>query len=295
MIGGLAVRNNLLCVTWAAGRGHVFLYDLDAQERMSSWTTPVGSSGYSDAGGVAIDDRFRLFVADPSNGCIRRYNAFGQHLGDVGLPQPRSGDRGRDKLGVLDRPHAVACHRDRLWVVMGERPRRRGVQCFDVHGKSLQALAARGEPGAEWAAPRGIWCDGAGLVVADTLRGTLQVFRADGTFVQERGLPGQGAARPGAVVRTVDGAMVVVDHGGLEPRLVALAADGAEAALGALAKTCRDPHGLALDRNGGLLVLDHGGERVVRWDPAKQQLQVLVDLAEHDGDPPGGADGPRRR
>ena len=90
MIGGLAVRNNLLCVTWSAGRGHVLLYDLEARERMSSWTTPVGDSGFSDAAGVAIDPRFRLFVADPQNHCVRRYNAFGQHTWNT-CPSHRMG------------------------------------------------------------------------------------------------------------------------------------------------------------------------------------------------------------
>lgn len=290
MIGGLAVRNNLLCVTWSAGRGHVFLYDLDARERLSSWTTPVGASGYSDAGGVAIDRNFRLFVADPQNHCVRRYNAFGQHLGDLGLPPPESGDRGRDKLGVLDRPHAVACHLDRIWVATGERPRRRSVQCFDTSGKALQALPARGEAGEKWAAPRGVWCDERGLVVADTLRGRLQLFRPDGGFVQERALGADGA-RPGAVVRMEDDALLAVDHGGVEARLLGVGPDGAALSLGELEAACRDPLALALDPAGALLILDHGGERVLRAGPGWQQADVLVDLAEHDfGAPePGGA------
>ncbi|MCK5945332.1 MAG: hypothetical protein KAI24_25305, partial [Planctomycetes bacterium] len=201
-------------MTWSAGRGHVFLYDLEARERMSSWTTPVGESGYSDAGGVAIDAHFRLFVTDAQNHCVRRYNAFGQHLGDLGLAPPASGDRGRDQLGVLDRPHALACHRERVWVATGERPRRRGVQCFHVDGRALRALPARGEAGAKWGAPRGLWCDDRGLLVADTLRGRLQGFRHDGTFVREWALPadgngggGDGSARPGAVARLADGTM----------------------------------------------------------------------------------------
>lgn len=283
MIGGLAVRNNLLCVTGSTGRGHVFLYDLDARERVSAWSTPVGPSGYSDAGGVAIDPRFRIYVADPSNACLRRYNAFGQHLGDVGLPLPPTGDRGRDKLGVLYRPHAVACHRERVWVAAGDRPRRRAVQCFDVHGKALRTLPAQGEAGAKWAAPRGVWCDEQGLVVADTLRGRLQLFRQDGTFVQERSLPGGDGARPGAVARTPGGAIVVVDHGGVEAQLVGMGPDGAAVALTGLADAARDPVALAVDRGGGLLVLDEGGERVLRWEPAGGAVEVLVDLAEHGG------------
>ena len=289
-MGGLAVRNNLLCVTWTAGRGHVFLYDLDARERMSSWTTPVGPSGFSGAGGVAIDARFRLFVTDPTNGCLRRYNAFGQHLGDVGLPAPASGDRGRDRLGVLDHPNAVACQQGRVWVAMGERPRRQGVQCFDVHGKALRALPARGEAGEHWAAPRGLWCDDEGLLVADTLRGRVQVFRADGSFLHERALPGGSAARPGAVARTSKGQLWVIDHSGERARLVGLGVDGAALPLGSMTDACRDPVALALDRSGGLLVLDQAGERVMRLDAGVGELRVLVDLSEHDAELPGGSE-----
>ena len=292
MIGGLAVRNNLLCVTWSAGRGHVFLYDLDARARLSSWTTPVGPSGYSDAAGVAVDAQFRLFVADPQNSCVRRYNAFGQHLGDVGLPPPERGDRGRDNLGVLDRPHAVACHGGQVWVALGERPRRRGVQCFDVHGNALRALAARGESGARWAAPRGLHCDALGLVVADTLRGRLQMFRPDGGFVQELALPGRDGpgARPAAVARLADRTLLVVDRGGSEAVLVGLHRDGMPCPVGELASVCRDPLALAVSDAGELFVLDRDGERVLRRRGAGGEVEVVVDLAEHDFDAPGAGD-----
>jgi sugar lactone lactonase YvrE len=291
MIGGLAVRNNLLCVTWSAGRGHVFLYDLDARERMSSWTTPVGRSGYSDVGGVAIDASFRLFIADPQNGCLRRYNAFGQHLGDVGLPPPGFGDRGRDQLGVLDRPHAVACVRERVWVCVGERPRRRAVQCFDLAGNARRALPSRGEPGEKWAAPRGVWCDDQGLVVSDTLRGRLQLFRNDGAFVQEVAVPAGGGdgSRPAAVARIGGGRLLVVEHSGVEAKLVAMRADGTSASLGGLQEACSDPAALAVDEAGRVYVLDHAGERVVRCGPDLGSPEVLLQLSEHDDDAPGSA------
>ena len=56
MSGGVAVRGNLLCVTWSAAQGHVFLFDLGARQRVSAWSMPAGERGYSDAAGVAMDD-----------------------------------------------------------------------------------------------------------------------------------------------------------------------------------------------------------------------------------------------
>ena len=90
MAGGVAVRGNLLCVTWSAARGHVFLFDVEARQRMSSWSLPAGPNGFSDAAGVAMDEHFHLYVADPVNDRVAHFSAFGRHLGDFGAPAPRS-------------------------------------------------------------------------------------------------------------------------------------------------------------------------------------------------------------
>ena len=288
MIGGLAVRNNLLCVTWSAGRGHVFLYDLEARDRVSSWRLPVGSSGYSDAGGVAIDRNFRIFVADAHNHWVRRFNAFGQHLGDLGLATSEGRDHGRDRAGVLDRPHAVAVHLERVYVTMGEQPRRRSVQCFHVDGRVLSGLSARGDAAQKWSAPRGVWADDRGVVVADTLRGRLQCFRGDGTFIHEVVMGRGGAhARPGHVARLGDGTLLCVDHAEVRSRLVALRPDGTERSLAQLDGVLRDPLALAVDEQQWTYVLDQDGERVLRLTPDLQLDCVLIHLCEHDQDGPG--------
>ena len=289
MIGGLAVRGNLLGVTWSAGVGHVFLYDLDARQRVSSFATPVGPSGYSDANGIAIDRRYRVFVADPHNGRVRVCNAFGQHVGDLGAAPPADGGSARDRSGVLDRPHAVAVLDDRVWVTMGDQPRRRAVQCFATDGRHVGGLASGGDPAREFGAPRGLFADTRGIVVADTLRGRLQRFRADGTFVQEVPVAAADAlARPIAVVRLADGRFCVVDRGGDGAGLVVVGTDGVRSAAGTLAEACRDPVAVALDERRRVYVLDHDGERVVRGLPDLAFDEVLVDLAEHDRDAPGG-------
>ncbi len=285
MIGGLAVRNNLLCVTWSAGRGHVFLYDLDASERVSSWCNPVGPKGYSDAGGIAIDRDFRIFIADAHNHCVRRYNAFGQHLGDLGLPMPTSGDRAKDKTGVLDHPHAVATHGEYVYVAMGERPRQRAVQCFHVDGRVLPGLPAQGDSARKWGAPRGIFADDQGVLVADTLRGRVQRFRHGGMFVQEY-LVRSGEARPGHLVRLADGSILMVDHSGVHPELHAIERDGRERSVAELADACHDPLALAVDDRNRVYILDRGGERVVRATEDLGFDSVLFELAEYDGDAP---------
>lgn len=286
MAGGLAVRANLLCVTWSAARGHVFLFDLEARRPMSSWTLPAGERGYSDAAGVAMDEHFHLFVADPHNDRVRHFSAFGRHLGDLGQPTPESGDVGRDRRGVLDRPHGVAVCGDLVYVAGGDRPRRRSVQVFTRGGAVQRPLRSGGDPEATFGAPRAIWADRHGLLVADTLHGCVQRFRADGTFVQHvRWAPPGALARPIAVLRLRGERLLVVDQGD-EPGVHLVAAAGERLPAPAFADECQEPLALTSDERSRVYVLDHGGERVVRFAADLTFDQVVVDLREHLDDYP---------
>lgn len=292
MAGGVAVRGNLLCVTWSAARGHVFLFDVEARQRMSSWSLPAGPNGFSDAAGVAMDEHFHLYVADPVNDRVAHFSAFGRHLGDFGAPAPTVGDAGRDRPGVLDRPHAVALRGDVLYVACGERPRRRGVQCFTTRGEPRRGLASGGLAEQEFGAPRGLLADRDGLLVADTLHGRIQRFRGDGTFVSHLPMPGgEGRARPVAMARLPGGALLVADRGD-EPGVHALLGEGvAPVDLAPLRDACHDVSALATDARGRLYVLDHGGERVQRFSRDLFADGFGVDLTEHLSDfehGPGG-------
>ncbi|MBX3462999.1 MAG: NHL repeat-containing protein [Planctomycetes bacterium] len=284
MAGGVAVRANLLCVTWSAARGHVFLFDLEAARPMSAWTLPGDARGYSDAAGVAMDEHFHLFVADPRNDRVRHFSAFGRHLGDLGLPPPAQGDAARDRPGVLDRPHGVAIAGDTVYVACGDRPRRRGVQRFTRHGELLRPLASQGDGEASFGAPRAVWADAEGVLVADTLHGCIQRFRLDGTYVNSLRYARAGVlARPVAVARQA-GVVWILDAGD-EPGLLRREPDGGLLAAAADAGIV-DPVALAADEGGRVHLLDHGGERVVRLDAAGGVEAVVVDLREHLDDFP---------
>lgn len=276
------MRANLLCVAWSAAQGHVFLFDLDAKQRLSAWSLPRGPQGYSDAAGITIDEHFHLYVADPHNDRVCHFSAFGRHLGDFGLPAPDTGDVARDRPGVLDRPHALALLDDGLLVGCGDRRRRRGVQRLSRRGDVQKPLASGGDVEASFGAPRGLWVDGDGILVADTLDGRIQRFRRDGTFVAHVpcGPPGQ-LARPIAVLRRADGCLLVADRGDV-PGLRLLRPDGAVLpAAEPMAARCDGPQALAADERGRIYVLDRGGERVQRFGADLVFDTVVVDLAEH--------------
>lgn len=280
MFGGVAVRANLLCVTWTAAQGHVFLFDLEARQRVSAWPMPRGPAGYSDAAGVAIDEHFQVYVADPHNQRVCRFSVFGRHLGDLGAAPPSTGDQGRDRPGVLDLPTAVALCGNEVWVAGGDKPRRRSVQRFAADGSFAGVVAARGDVEASFHAPRGLWADPGGVVVADTQAGQLLRYRRNGTFVAAVRCGPAGRARPVGVVRRGDGALVFVDRGDL-PGVRAVGPDGAPVALGEVATTVHDPVAVALDQRGTLYVLDRGGERVQRFLADGAWDGVVVDLEEH--------------
>lgn len=292
MIGGVAVQGNLLCVTWSAARGHVFLFDLEAQQRVSAWTMPVGPQGYSDAAGVAMDEHYHLFVADPHNDRVCHFSAFGRLLQSFGQPAPTQGDAGRDRPGVLDRPHAVALRGDLLYVACGDAPRRRGVQRFSRQGTLLRPLACRGDPDAKFGAPRGLWADADGVLVADTLHGVIQRFRGDGAYLGEVAGAGAGElARPIAVARLPDNTLLLADRGDAAG-VRWLGLDGrARTGGAALAEHCRDPIGFALDRRGNVYVLDRQGERVLQFTAELAFVRIVIDLAELLDDAPGSAPG----
>ena len=280
MSGGVAVRANLLCVTWSAAQGHVFLFDLLARQRVSAWTLPAGAGGFSDAGGVAMDEHFHLFVADPHNDRVRHFSAFGRHLGDLGLSAAAGGDAARDRPGVLHQPRAVALLGDDVFVAQGDRPRRRGVQRFSRAGVVGRPLASGGDVEATFAAPQAIATDGLGIFVADTGKGRIQRFRADGTFVAHVPCgPRDGVARPTAVLPLADGRLLIVDRGD-DPGLFVLTMAGVRAPMPDAGR-CEAPMALCRDDQGRVYVLDLGGERVQRFTPKLEFDALVVDLAEH--------------
>lgn len=262
MGGGIAVRGNLLAVAFSAAKGHVVLVDVEARARVAAWRLPDGEAGWSDAAGVAMDERYHVFVADAHNDRVLEYAPFGRFVRAFGEPPPEAGDAGRDRPGVLDKPHAVAVRGDLLYVACGEQPRRRGVQRFSRQGTLLRPLACRGDADAKFGAPRGLWADAEGVVVADTLRGELLDYRGDSTYLRALPTAPAGGVRPISVARDAAGGCWFVAEGAVRR----LAKTGVVAPLpAAIAGEVRDAVALALDASGCLYVLDRHGERVLRF------------------------------
>ena len=287
MSGGLAVLRNLLCVSYTSARGKVFLFDLEERRLLSCWEIdPDKRGGYSDAGGVALDMDFNIFVADTCNNTVRRYSAFGVELGRLGLPvEGGPGAARRDRVGVLDRPRGVGVYRETVFVSCGERRLRCGLQRFHRDGRVLAPIRAFGESEGQFGAPQGLCVCNGELMVADTLNGAIQRFRLHGQYIG-RFSTARGrdeASRPVALVPTRDGDLLVVDHG--DQRGLQRFSISGEPKGEPFSEVVEHPLAAVRDQAGRIYVLDRDGERVLRFHADLSFDAVIVDLAEILYDP----------
>jgi len=264
------VRANLMCITYTAGRGRVLLFDLVERRPILELAVPAGASGFSDATAVAVDDRFHVHVVDTHNQLVRSYSAFGRHLGDLGA--------GTGRGTALDRPHAIAAHGDRLYVGCGDGRLRRGVQVLHRDGPVLRPLLPQGDTEGWFGAPRGIWVDAQGILVADTLHGLVLRYRPDGSYLASVRMrtatdPAQAGFLPVSVCRLADGTLLVALADGT---LRAFRPDGERMALPQAFLPLRDVVAFTADERGTLYVLDLHGERVLRHDPAAGECTAVL-------------------
>ncbi len=275
---------NLLCVSYTSARGKVFLFDLEERRLLSFWEIdPDKRGGYSDAGGVAMDSDFTIFVADTCNNTVRRYSAFGVEMNRLGrAEETASGSVRRDRAGILERPRGGVVHRDTVFVSCGDRRLRCGLQRFHRNGDVQPPMRAFGERDRRFGAPRGLCVHNDDVMVADTLNGIVQRFRIHGQFVGQfptARSPGE-ASRPIDLVSTEGGDLLVVDHG--DQRGLRLFNISGEPLAGTadLGANVEHPLAVVTDDGGRIYVLDREGERVQRFHPDLTYEGVIVDLAE---------------
>jgi len=283
MYGGIAVSRNLLCLAYTDGRGRIFLVDLEGRQPVDFWEYTGADGGYSDAGGVAIDESFAIHVADTHSDSVRRFTAFGKELEPLGAPQLRPpGASSRDRRGALCRPHAVAAHQGSILVACGEQYLRRGVQRFGEGGVAKAPLCAFGEAERKFGAPRGLSAGPDGVFVADTLNGVVQRFTNDYRFVNAfpTAVESGGVGRPVAVQALTDQTLLVVDQGD-QPGLRRYDFSGQSIEAVPSSGDLVDPVDLGLDDQGRVYVLDRDGERVLRLLPDLAVDVQVLDLAEY--------------
>ena len=245
-------------------------------------------------GGLAVDAQGDVYLADACANRVRRIDARSGTIRTVagngflfGPAQPAAAT-----AAALPSPVAVAVDPRGRSLFIGEIIGRR-VQRVDL---TTGRIADLGAPRGGFGEPTGLAWSSAGLLVADPRRGQIWRLQPDGGWVGL--LPDVLRLRGGirSLVEDRQGRIYIAEYfahrvlrwdpasgqlelaaGTGEPGRVA---DGAQASQSPL----RSPDGLALDRDGNLLIADKGNHRIVRVDVTSGRLTTLVEAGRQGSD-----------
>ncbi|MCW5557840.1 MAG: SMP-30/gluconolactonase/LRE family protein, partial [Verrucomicrobiae bacterium] len=268
---------------------------------------------YADPTDVAFDADGRLFIADTRNECIRLRSPDGQVTVYAGVIRQPGGEDGPAAVARFRGPRGVAVGPDgSLWVADTENNAIRKIGSDGVtvtiaglpigSRDGLGSEARLNRPGGLAVGPDGdLW-------ISDTWNRTVRRATPDGRVITVAGLAGVSgfADGPGAEARFVEPTGIAVSPDGLvyiadtwshtlrrwtpDGVISTLAGtawrSGAEDGLGTEARF-NAPRGLALDRDGSVLVADAGNHCIRKVTPAGEVTTVagLAGVA-------GSADGP---
>jgi DNA-binding beta-propeller fold protein YncE len=240
-----------------------------------NWNPPAGT--FSEPWDVAAGPDGSVYVADTWNGRIQKFDANGKFvkmwgwLGD-------SGGQAAGKEGEFYGPRGIAVGQDgRVYVADTGNKR---VQVFDADGEFITQFGGGGLLDGNLDEPVGIAVNGQGeVVVADTWNGRIQVFSADGQLLRKWDItgwfdpsaPDLGQARVGKPYLTAgpDGRIYVADQAATRILVFSPAGEyrSSFGQFGVDDRGFTTPSGVAIDRQGNVLVVDTGNGRVMVFPP----------------------------
>lgn len=214
------------------------------------WGAPGTALGqFSGPFGLTLDGRGGVYVVDQINNRIQRFSTTdGTYLGAFGI--------GGAQLGQFRTPFGITWSGGLLFVADFGNDR---VQVLRPDGTQPRAWGSRGNGPGQFTRTAGIAVDRDGLVyVSDHFNDRVQKFTPDGRLLGEIGGP------PFPPVQATRGTLAI----GL-----------ATATPAAVSEPLPDrqlvrPEGLAIDRDGNLLVADYGRHRVAKFSPEGRFLQA---------------------
>ncbi len=238
-------------------------------------------------GGVAVDAQGNVFLADSGGNRVRRIDAKTGVIGTIagnGFLFGQ-GDHGPAIAAAVRGPAPIALDSVGRTLFVGEIIGHR-VQQVDLVTGTINDLGA---PRGGFGDPTGLSWSSHGLLVADSVRGQIWRLEANGLWIGL--LPDTMRLRGGirALVEDAQGRVYVSEYfahrvlrwdsttgtlgvaagTGEAGRL----ADGAQAAKSPL----RSPDGIAIDRDGNLLIADKGNHRIVRVDAVSGHLTTVIE------------------
>ncbi|MDM8524082.1 SMP-30/gluconolactonase/LRE family protein, partial [Desulfococcaceae bacterium HSG8] len=147
------------------------------------WPVPEQPWYFSYPGGIAIDTKGYIYIADILNNQIQKFTADGQFVTKWG--------REGSKKGEFQSPNGVAAD-NKGFVYVADTENHR-IQKFTSDGIFVAKWGKEGDGNRKFNKPHGIAVDPAGYVyVADTNNDRIQKFTSDGQFAARWGSKGSG-------------------------------------------------------------------------------------------------------
>ena len=230
----------------------------------TSWVTEIGGPFGQGPAGVAVASDGSIYVADPFNGLIDKFNSEGDfvsqwaplHLGD----------------GEFSTPTGVAVALDGSAYVADEYNHR--IQKFTPEGEFVSKWGTEGTGDGEFRNPKGVAVASDGSVyVADTNNHRIQKFTSEGDFVSQWGALDSGDGEfmyPQGVAMAPDGSVYVPDMG--NNRIQKFTSEGVFVSQWGASGTgdgeFRQPGGVAVASDGSVYVADTGNHRIQKFTSA---------------------------
>jgi tripartite motif-containing protein 71 len=231
---------------------------------------------FSHPGGVAVDSKGDLWVADKENNRIVEFNPEGEYIRQFG--SMGSGE------GQLKEPYGVAVdtHGD-VWVLDTGNDR---IEEFTEEGKYIRAVGSRGSGVGQFDYPEGIAVSPHGdVLVSDTYNQRVEEFNEDGEYLKEIGVEGEGRLNePEGVAVDSHGDIWVADwtnkveefnEEGVYIKQIGSAGSGTG--------EFEHPYGITVDSKGHVLVGDFGNTRI---DEFNEEGEYVSQFGE-EGTGPG--------
>lgn len=264
-VTGVAVDSHNHVWVFHRGEGPVVCFEASTGRVLQSW----GDGLFQSEHGMAVDSQDNVWVTDTAAHQVFQFSHEGKLLLSLGT----AGVAGQDG-SHFNKPTDVGIAGDgTIYVSDGYGNNR--IAKFSATGEFLMEWGRKGDGRGEFNEPHGIAIDAKGRVyVADRRNVRVQVFKGDGTFLNE--WKSSALGRPWGIDAGRDGSIFVVDGGDMvaetpmRNRVVKLDMDGRIitkwGSYGSYDGQFYWAHDVAVGLDGAVYVVDvHNGMRVQKF------------------------------
>ncbi|HEX5374705.1 MAG TPA: 6-bladed beta-propeller, partial [Solirubrobacterales bacterium] len=251
----------------STSKDETFTTNADPRFSFAFGSAGSGNGQFSEEWGpsyLAIDSTGNLWVGDPGNDRVQKFNSKGEYVSKFGSKP------------LFKHPQGIAIDSSgNLWIADCEN---NFVQKFDSAGKWLSLFGSEGSGNGQFSCPSGLAIDSTGnLWVVDRENNRVQKFNSKGEYVSKFGSGGSGNGQfnfPQGIAIDSTGNIWVADSG--NDRVQKFNSKGEYVSKfgssGSGNGQFAGPVGIAINSSGALLVTDEGNSRVQKFNSKGEYL-----------------------